>query len=73
MTSRVRLPDKVLRELQASGLPWHLEGGAKHHHLILNGKLVAVMGRTPSRRRGRDAAGNVVAAIRRAVRDRQQQ
>ena len=37
-----RAIEKALRE---TGLPWCIEIGSKHHHVRLNGELIAIMPR----------------------------
>lgn len=55
-------------ELRATGLPWVIERGARHHKIKLTGRLVGIAPGT-----GRDtyprALKNVLAQIRRAARE----
>ena len=68
------LPHKALRhidpaalaELEASGVPWSMVPGKKHHKLIIAGKLATVIPRGSKPRRG-PATANMATTIRRAV------
>jgi len=66
------LPNDIHDILSSSGLPWHVETGTRHYKVILNNKFAAILPKSPHAR-GQDgfARRNVLAALRRAIRNHQ--
>ena len=64
-----RLPSSIPREareaLAASGLPWRLDPGKRHHRLVICERVVAVVPRGAGKQ-GRQPL-NLTADIRRAI------
>ena len=61
------LSDEAIRELEASGLEWHVARGGKHMKLYIQGRMVQTL--TRSARVSWHGDRNVLASIRRAIRE----
>ena len=57
----------------SSGLPWHIETGTRHYKVMLNNKFTTILPKSPhSRKQDGFAHRNVMAILRRAIREHQQ-
>jgi hypothetical protein len=68
----IRLPKEVTRTLDATGLPWHVEGGTKHYKIIMADRIVGVYPQGTIRESKGRPVLNLVARIRRTAREMQQ-
>lgn len=67
------IPDEILAELEASGLPYTLENGGKHYKLKICGKLATIIpkgGKLRNQERFRRGLLNARAQVRRAIQER---
>ena len=64
-----RLPKEITNLLQEQGLPWRLEHGSRHIKIIVNGRFVGILSRSPGRQNSPGAGlANLKAQIKRAFR-----
>jgi hypothetical protein len=68
----IRLPKEVTRTLDATGLPWHVEGGSKHYKIIMADRIVGVYPQGTIKESNGAAMRNMVARTRRTAREMQQ-
>jgi hypothetical protein len=64
----MKMKHPVMKALDETGLPWHIEQGHGHKKIRLCGRLVGVIGHNQTGAGKREIA-NVVAQIRRAARE----
>jgi hypothetical protein len=64
-----RVSDALREVLDASGLPWEVRPGGSHMKLYVGRRLAAVLRRGTGKREKPTAQANVLAAVRRAVRE----
>ena len=65
---RQRLSDGLYRELQNSGLKWHVEDGSRHIKVFVAGVCVGVTSRGGDDRRYRDH--NLITKIRKMAKEK---
>lgn len=65
----LRIDPRIRAALDATGAPWEIREGARHHHVIVAGRLAGILpkGNTRFDPTGR-AALNLIAQVRRAAR-----
>jgi hypothetical protein len=64
------LPDEMANALKASGLPWRVATGSRHYKVIVGGKFVAILPKSPTARNYHGPGHrNALANIRRAIRE----
>jgi hypothetical protein len=66
---KVKLDPRLRDELDACGLPWELGRGRRHLKLFVAGRLAAVIPHGTGKTEDRRADNNVLAAVRRLVRE----
>jgi hypothetical protein len=64
----IKILEEIRPDLEALGLAWTVENGAKHYKLRIEGRLVSVMSRGPRIAERREIA-NTRARIRRLARE----
>jgi hypothetical protein len=65
----MRLHTKIEAALTATGLPWEIETGGKHHKLRVGGRLAAILPNGGGNEADRRAVLNTVSNIRRVARE----
>lgn len=70
---RPKLPKEVLDVLEASGLPWSIEPGSKHHKIIVGKRFAAIWPRGITTDKHIRSVKNVIAQIRRVIREQSPQ
>lgn len=63
-----KIPDEVLAELEATGLPWAVDNGSRHAKLRLCGRLVGILPRGRASFPHPKATLNTITQIRRMAR-----
>ena len=66
------VPAEMATLLRDSGLPWRVELGSRHYKVIVAGKFVTILPRSPSARNHNGSGHkNALAHVRRAIREQQ--
>ena len=62
-----QIPTIIKEELDKTGLPWEIQTGGKHYHIVLNKKMVGIISKGSREVEGRTLR-NCISQIRRAAR-----
>jgi hypothetical protein len=69
---KASVPQLVVDELEASGLPWHVEAGGRHYKLVVADRLAGILpysGKAQRQECAQRAVLNMRAQVRRVIRE----
>ena len=66
-----RLPTDLRKTLEAGGVPWRVVNGGRHLHLIVGGRLTGVLPKNRRFESSQRSGRNMLAQVRRLLRESQ--
>lgn len=66
-----RVPRELVAEIEASGVPWHIEQGKRHLKIFVGNRLCGILPRAGSNERDQRTSLNIRAQVRRAIKEAQ--